>query len=226
MLGMKSVVFGFLAVVLVLGVLVYSFFNSPSYYHSISQGSSSSADEPLKSVISEVRINSDSGLEKRSKKAFLDSGSTTDNVPISSSGANNEVIQKVAAPKPTPVKKHFLRLYPSSSGKYPVFSTMELNKDVAIFPSDGEWTQIISAKGIPVWIKAELVKEQINGYVEVVVGRANARSAPDKLKGAIVGALDRGELLKVNRKKDGWVRVWSPIRFRAWVKTSDLKMNQ
>jgi len=76
---------------------------------------------------------------------------------------------------------------------------------------------------MPVWIRGDLIEQRASGYMEVIVGRANTRSAPNQTDGVVMGKLVRGEIIKVSKKSDGWARVWSPIRFSAWIKTSDIE---
>ena len=119
-------------------------------------------------------------------------------------------------------KKQFIKLYPRDDENYSAFTTLEKDKGIVVYTSGDEWTEIISAKGVPIWIRGDLVKDIGSGYVEVIRDRVNARSEPNTETSVVLGSVVQGELLNVSRKNDGWVRAWSPIRFRAWVKTEDL----
>lgn len=153
--------------------------------------------------------------------------------PISNQLVNSDVI-KVASvielipeaesepvPKPEP-KKQFISLYPATSDELDAFTTLEKDIGIVVYHAGPEWTEILSSKGMPVWIRGDLVKNIGSGYVEVFIPRVNARSAPNTESSVVIGSLVKGEVLKVNRKQDGWIRAWSPVRFRAWVKTKDL----
>ena len=135
------------------------------------------------------------------------------------------VATEVATEKRTaPVvpKKQFIKLYPRDDEKYSAFTTLEKDKGIVVYTPGDEWTEIISAKGVPIWIRGDLVKDIGSGYVEVIRDRVNARSEPNTETSVVLGSVVQGELLNVSRKNAGWVRAWSPIRFKAWVKTEDL----
>ena len=150
--------------------------------------------------------------------------------------APKSVITSILKPAPEPIsqkvpqasvkpaaKKELISLYPDDSDKYPAFTTLEKDNGIIVYNSGSEWSHIISASGVPVWIRGDMVKSVGSGYIEVIIPRVNARSSPNTQTSAIIGSLSQGEILKVSRKRDGWFRVWSPVRFRAWVKTQDLE---
>ena len=164
--------------------------------------------------------------EIQSPQSSLNQPSKSVIQPIITDKVIQEPIEKVAVaePKPKPVPtKTLITLYPDDSDAYPALTTMELNSEIAVYNAGPEWTQVISEKGVPVWIRGDLVKNVASGYVEIIIASVNARSEPNTESSAVIGSLAKGEVLKVSRKKDGWVRAWSPVRFLTWVKTEDLE---
>lgn len=133
-----------------------------------------------------------------------------------------EKTEPIAPAVPVAPPKLMVALYPNDRGDFSAFTTMENNSEIIVFDSKDEWTEVFSSHGLPVWVRGDMVKEYGNGYVEVVVASARTRNLPTTESTVVMGNLTQGEVLKVSRKKDGWFRVWSPIRFRAWAKTEEL----
>jgi len=116
-------------------------------------------------------------------------------------------------------------LYAGDNVEMTIFTTLKDRSDLVALESNSDWTEVISSRGFPVWVRGDLVKEIRSGYVEVIVARANARTKPNTNDSVSVGKLLVGDVLKVNRKQGEWIRVWSPLRFRAWVKTTELSQS-
>ncbi len=127
-------------------------------------------------------------------------------------------IKTVAAPKTVQIP-----IYTKAAGLGRIFTTFKDRGELIVISSEGEWAQVISTRGFPVWVRGDLVESFSKGYVTIVVKAANARTSPGTSNSALLGQLPQGEILKVNKKQGQWFRVWSPIKFKAWVKLSDFE---
>jgi len=116
-------------------------------------------------------------------------------------------------------------IYTGNDDDARIFTTFKDRTELIVSASTDEWSQVISERGFPVWIREDLVQKFSSGYVSVIVNRANARTSPGVTDSVSLGKLLVGDVLKINRKQDNWIRVWSPIKFRAWVKTEDLGLS-
>lgn len=88
--------------------------------------------------------------------------------------------------------------------------------------SNAEWSVVDSKIGFPIWIHGDFLR--VNNNRGVITGQTvNARSVPIITKGTIVGSFNQGETVRILTKRGEWYRVISPLRFKAWVKTDDLK---
>ena len=152
---------------------------------------------------------------------------------IASIEAKIEKSQVVVKPEPllksqakienSAVPKTFqISIYTKAGSSGRIFTTFKDRGELVITRSDGEWAEVISTRGFPVWVRGDLVKNFSKGYVTVIVNTANARTSPGTSNSSLLGQLQQGEVLKTNKKQGQWIRVWSPIKFKAWVKMSDL----
>lgn len=143
----------------------------------------------------------------------------------------SKLIQKTESPIP-PVTKAVvvadvpktiqIPIYTKNGSSGRVFTTFKNRDELIVVDSSGEWSQVVSIRGFPAWVRGDLVENFSKGYVKVVVNTANARTSPKVTSSVLLGQLQRDDVLKVNRKQGKWIRVWSPIKFKAWVKSSDL----
>lgn len=125
-------------------------------------------------------------------------------------------IKSIAAPKIVQIP-----IYTKADGSGLIFTTFKDRDELIITRSDDEWAEVISTRGFPVWVRGDLVESFSKGYVNVIVNTANARSSPGTSNSISLGKLHQGEVLKINKKQGQWIRVWSPIKFKAWVKKRD-----
>jgi len=134
-------------------------------------------------------------------------------------------VEPVVLPKPEPKKPviHSISIYSINDEAVPAFTTLKDRSQLVVLASNGEWSEVISSIGFPVWVHGDLVEKFGPGYVSVTTNRANARIKPQVENSASLGKLRASDVLKVNRKQGDWVRVWSPLKFKAWVKTNDLQ---
>ena len=87
------------------------------------------------------------------------------------------------------------------------------------------WTMITSSRGFPVWVSSNFVR--VNGDRGVISATSvNARSVPLVTQGSVVGRFNRGEKVEILDSRNNWYRVYSPERFRGWVKTEDFEKVQ
>jgi len=135
---------------------------------------------------------------------------------------NSQKLENAVPIKPAVVE---IGLYAKGNEALGVFTAFKDRSALVALASNSEWTEVISRRGFPVWVRSDLVTEIKNGYVQVVVNRANARTKPGTDNSASVGKLSAGDVLRVSRKQGEWIRVWSPLKFRAWVKTSELRQS-
>ncbi len=126
-------------------------------------------------------------------------------------------VEVVARPKVPQIP-----IYSKGDGAGKVFTTFRGRKDLIVSEYEGEWAKTVSSQGFPVWVRQDMVENFSKGYVRVIVNRANARTFPSVKDSVPLGKLAAGDILKINRTQGDWVRVWSPLKFRAWVKISDL----
>ena len=84
-----------------------------------------------------------------------------------------------------------------------------------------KWTSITHSDGFPVWVHSDDIEvEDSEGTVK---GRwVSARSVPIDDRKTKLERFKKNEKLKVIGQRDDWVRVMSPARFSAWVKTDEL----
>lgn len=114
-------------------------------------------------------------------------------------------------------------IYTKGDGSGKIFTTFKDRDELVIVRSSDEWGEVISPSGFPAWVRGDLVESFSKGYVSVIVNVANARTSPSTKNSVTLGRLQRGDVLKVNKKQGEWIRVWTPIKFKGWVKMSDYK---
>jgi hypothetical protein len=115
-----------------------------------------------------------------------------------------------------------ISVYTTNDINAQILTTFNDMTELVVLASNSEWSEVISVRGFPVWVQEDLVRKFASGYVSVIVNRANARSVAGVSNSVSLGKLFIGDVLKVSRRQGQWVRVWSPLKFSAWVKTKDL----
>ena len=217
-----SFIFNTLAAVSLLGVILVLLVLGYQY---LDNSTEAVVLEEVKPGASKVTIATETNVAT-SKVGNVKQTGMVEVISIPTPATSTTPVKAASTPVVTPTikPKQLISLYPDDSDKHPAFTTLENNKEEIIVLSTGPvWTQILSSRGLPVWIRNDMVKDYRNGFVEVTVNSARTRSTPNTQTSAIMGIVSKGEVMKVNRKQENWIRVWSPIRFRTWVKTDDLE---
>lgn len=167
-------------------------------------------------------------LKQDGSSLLLNEPSVIDNVQMLPQGQESKFTPvadlevELAKPAPPAIR---IPIYTKPTKEGVIFTTFNLREDLLISRRVKGWAEVIGVKGFPVWVRQDMVEQFNSGYVRVLVHRANARSSAGMEKSVPLGKLSAGDILKVSQRRDDWVRVWSPIRFKAWVKLSDLQDN-
>lgn len=128
------------------------------------------------------------------------------------------VTEPISVKKPEP--KIFI--FPTKLEDATAFTSFKKRSELIVIEADSIWTRVYATSGFPVWVSAPLVEKIGASHVRVTANTVNARSSPDVKLGKVLGKLQKGDVLKVSRKQGDWIRVWSPIKFAAWVKSDQL----
>ena len=103
------------------------------------------------------------------------------------------------------------------------FEILTLNErsGLIVIEESNPWSSVRHKEGFPVWVHGNFIST--NKDRGVISGSSlNARSTPFITKGNIIDKLNLNEVVTILSQSKGWYQVISPIRFKAWVKTSDL----
>ena len=128
----------------------------------------------------------------------------------------------MSATPDTPAKaspaKQPIAIYTNPSVRHVLIAFVNYRDELSVVSKSEEWTSVFVASGFPVWVHGDFI--EVADDIGTIVGeRVNARSVPETTNGSIVGKLNNEEMLTVLDQRDNWVRVVSPKRFKAWVKT-------
>lgn len=154
------------------------------------------------------------------------SGNTPPSTTITNEAVAVESTPK-AAPIVTPnaadstdVVKSPIAIYTDPAVRSVLIAIIDQRRDLKLVEESGTWSSVTSRVGFPVWVHADFIT-LVDESAVVKGDSVNARSVPIVTNGTIVGRLNRNEQVTVVDKRKDWLRIMSPARFKAWVKTND-----
>ena len=151
------------------------------------------------------------------------------NSALSSTGNKSSGNKSKASSKTQPSKKSLsavkspIALFTNPQVRSVLIAIINDPNNLNVHSSNAQWSLVNSKIGFPVWVHEDFLR--VNNNRAVITGQTvNARSVPIITNGTIVGSFNQGEKVKILTKRKEWYRVASPLRFKAWAKTDDLKL--
>ncbi len=95
--------------------------------------------------------------------------------------------------------------------------------EVIYIVNHGEWSSLMMASGIPVWIHSDLIDSIDSSLGEVNSNDASLRISPNMSDDTIVTHIQEGDKLQLIERQGDWLRVYTPADYSAWVKSAELR---
>lgn len=165
----------------------------------------------------------DGSLEDVDDSLSVDDSPSADDslVEADSSQAQSTSVQKT----PQAELSKPIAVYTNPAKRSVLIAILDVREQLSVVSTNSEWTEVTNSDGFPVWIHENYIT--VSDDIGLIKGDAvNARSVPLITSGTIVGQLNNDEAVVVLDKKDGWYRVMSPSRFKAWVKTDEFNSKE
>lgn len=186
-------------------------------------------DPPLKSVITESRIEPIEQLEPNEQAAPAEQLASLSQAapkpvpavsPEAPEPASTAVVVETASTNEQEIQ--YIKLFTDPKNRDRLIAFANLDGKVAVKKREERWSSITHSNGFPVWVHGDFVSI-LNNQGKITGSNVNARSEPKITKGSIVGRLNKGETLQLLQHKGAWYQLTSPSRFVAWVRTADLE---